>query len=158
MVYHHPYRSIHTIIFSNYLKSKESELFSNKSTNRTIKIKTKKITVALPIMNQESQQDGKISENAIKNDFLAKYVGSTIRAWKSTIDEDFEIALHTEGIMEDNLANFGYMTGMLRDLGLVNFRRINTNSDEIAITLTKKGLKFLIIKNPILDENNFLLY
>ena len=138
--------------FSNYLRIKEKEAFADKSVDRTLKVKTKKITVSLPCTDIEDEQISKISENSIRNDFLAKYVGPTIRAWKSTIDKEFA---DTQCIYEDELYRFGYLTGMLSDLGLVKFRQSNRNSDEIFITLTKRGLEFLTLKNPILDENNF---
>ena len=132
---------------SYFLKKKETEIFEKLSGN--IKKKTRKITVGLPYLDPTVDNFSQIREKSAKNEFLDKYVGSTIRAWKKTIK------IHPQDSQWSKKEEIGYLGGILMALGLVVVRQTNFNKDNLDITLSPAGLDFLKLKNPILDDENF---
>ncbi len=139
--------------FTLYIKNKEKEIFAKKSSNAIIK--TRKISIGLPFVDPHGSIKNAIREKSSKNIFLDTYVGSTLRAWQKTVkrtNESFE-----DGQISETPSDSGYMTGILSDLNLIAFKQNLQDGfeNDIDVTLTPEGYEFLMIKNPILDENNF---
>jgi len=139
-------------MISVFLKNKEEEIFSKQPKN--VIIKTKKISVGLPHITLDSMKKNPIREKSSQNIFLETYVGSTLRTWKKTRSH---LNQKVKGKRIDEL-DTGYMFGMLQDLGLAKFQKSDDNTKNkpsIDITITQLGLEFLLLTNPILDENTY---
>ena len=87
-------------------------------------------------------------------------MGPTIRAWQKTIKYN-EYYCPPDATREDK---YGYVAGILADLDLVIFKKtlpVETDINKkpvlpfLSISLTRKGLEFLKLENPILDDEHF---
>ena len=144
--------------FSYHLKKLEEQNFSKYPEN--VKIKSRKITIGLPYIDPKDSKFHAIREKSAKNEFLDKYVGPTIRAWQKTIKYN-EYYCPPDAPREDK---YGYVAGILADLDLVIFKKtlpVETDINKkpvlpfLSISLTRKGLEFLKLENPILDDEHF---
>ena len=139
-------------VFTMHVKNNEKEIFNKKS--RSAIIKTRKISIGLPFVDPQGSIKNVIREKSSKNIFLDTYVGSTLRAWQKTRKQTHK---SEDGQIGEIPLDSGYMIGILSELNLIAFKpnRLGGFENDIDVTLTPAGCEFLMIKNPILDENNF---
>ncbi len=82
--------------------------------------------------NKEDELKNILRIKASKERFLEQFVGPTVRAFKQN--------------------SSGTISGILNDMGLVQIRK--TDDDSLEITLSKNGMKFLKLPNPIIDNQD----
>ena len=83
--------------------------------------------------NKEDELKNLLRIKASKERFLEQFVGPTLRGFKQNSN--------------------GTISGILNDTGLVQIRKKDDSS--LEITLSQNGIRFLMLPNPIIDNQNF---
>ena len=83
--------------------------------------------------NKEDELKNVLRIKASKERFLEQFVGPTLRGFKQNSN--------------------GTISGILNDTGLVQIRKKDDSS--LDITLSQNGIRFLMLPNPIIDNQNF---
>ena len=100
--------------------------------------RSKRISTGFPVFHEKTFEDREeefkniLRIKASKERFLEQFVGPTVRAFKQSIS--------------------GTISGILNDMGLVQIRK--TDDDSLEITLSKNGMEFLKLPNPIIDNQD----
>ena len=100
--------------------------------------RSKRISTGFPVFHEKTFEDKEeelkniLRIKASKERFLEQFVGPTVRAFKQNSN--------------------GTISGILNDMGLVQIRK--TDDDSLEITLSKNGMEFLKLPNPIIDNQD----
>ena len=100
--------------------------------------RSKRISTGFPSFHEKTYEDkdeelkNNIKIKASKERFLDQFVGPTVRSFKQSSN--------------------GTISGILNNMGLVQIR--STEDDSLEITLSGDGIKFLLLKNPIIDSQD----
>jgi len=100
--------------------------------------RNKRVSTGFPAFHEKTFEDKEeelkniIKIKASKERFLDQFVGPTVRSFKQSSN--------------------GTISGILNNMGLVQIR--NTDDGSLEITLSGDGIKFLLLENPIIDNQD----
>lgn len=104
--------------------------------------RNKRLSTGLPLVSTEDNtgQDAEtiLKIQSSKERFIEHYVGMSEKSWKRRFEKD-----HSKKFFD----------GALNAMGLISV--IDDEDDEFKVTLTPLGASFVIIENPVIDDNSF---